>query len=147
VTFEERGVGAPAALHSWFYPGETYGVEFKYPRPELQHAAQSDYTSPAAAASAAIPPTTTEQVTTAPATEQTEPGTSAIVPEQEEVIVVQASPEESTDGADSNNNDSAQADVPDTLPQTAGNFAAIPLIGIVLLSGGFAALRFATIAG
>ena len=30
VTFEERRAGSPDAIHQWFYPGETSGVEFVY---------------------------------------------------------------------------------------------------------------------
>jgi hypothetical protein len=97
-----------------------------------------------AAASASIPQVTREQVTAAQPAEQSEPGTSASVLEQEEVIIALASPAGPTVGADASNSDSSQTDVADTLPQTAGNFAAIPLIGIVLLSGGFAARRVAT---
>jgi hypothetical protein len=33
--------------------------------------------------------------------------------------------------------------VQDTLPHTAGNFAMFPILGVILLSGGFTALRFA----
>lgn len=95
-----------------------------------------------------MPQAAIEQDLTAQAAEQSEPGTSPIFLEQEEVITALASPDEPADDADANddadNTDSAQLDAPDTLPQTAGNFAAIPLIGIVLLSGAFAALRFAT---
>jgi hypothetical protein len=29
--FDERPVGEPMALHSWFYPGETTGQQFLYP--------------------------------------------------------------------------------------------------------------------
>ena len=31
-TFWETSSGEPLALRSWFYPGDTYGVEFAYPR-------------------------------------------------------------------------------------------------------------------
>jgi len=31
VQFEERPVGSPEAIHSWFYPGEKTGWEFVYP--------------------------------------------------------------------------------------------------------------------
>jgi hypothetical protein len=34
VTFEERLSGSPEALHSWFYPGDTDGIEFVYPKSE-----------------------------------------------------------------------------------------------------------------
>jgi len=31
ITFAERPAGSPEAIHQWFYPGETTGVEFVYP--------------------------------------------------------------------------------------------------------------------
>ncbi len=31
-TFWERPQGEPMALRTWFYPGDTYGVEFLYPK-------------------------------------------------------------------------------------------------------------------
>jgi hypothetical protein len=31
VQFEERHSGSPAAIHSWFYPGDNTGWEFVYP--------------------------------------------------------------------------------------------------------------------
>src|SRR5579862_8634777 len=36
VTFDERPSGSPEALHKWFYPGDTYGFEFVYPKSEMQ---------------------------------------------------------------------------------------------------------------
>jgi hypothetical protein len=30
ITFEERPSGQPEAIHEWFYPGDTDGVEFVY---------------------------------------------------------------------------------------------------------------------
>ncbi|PWT86367.1 MAG: hypothetical protein C5B57_01195 [Blastocatellia bacterium] len=32
VLFEERAVGAPAAIKAWFYPGNTNGDELIYPK-------------------------------------------------------------------------------------------------------------------
>ena len=42
VTFEERPSGSPEALHKWFYPGETEGFEFVYPKSERQYAARAE---------------------------------------------------------------------------------------------------------
>ena len=36
VSFEERPSGEPEALHSWFYPGENYGVHFVYPKSTME---------------------------------------------------------------------------------------------------------------
>jgi hypothetical protein len=32
ILFEERRADQPQAIHAWFYPGETYGQEFVYPK-------------------------------------------------------------------------------------------------------------------
>lgn len=32
VTFSERPVDTPEAVHKWFYPGMRYGIRFVYPR-------------------------------------------------------------------------------------------------------------------
>jgi hypothetical protein len=34
LQFEEGPAGQPEALKAWFYPGESYGVEFEYPTQE-----------------------------------------------------------------------------------------------------------------
>jgi hypothetical protein len=32
MTFRERAAGQPEAIRAWFYPGDTYGQEFVYPK-------------------------------------------------------------------------------------------------------------------
>lgn len=32
IHFEERPSGSPEAIHSWFYPGDNFGLEFVYPK-------------------------------------------------------------------------------------------------------------------
>ena len=32
ITLEERSVGSPQAVQAWFYPGDTTGEEFLYPK-------------------------------------------------------------------------------------------------------------------
>src|ERR1700730_5429230 len=32
MPFEERRVGMPEAMHAWFYPGDSFGQEFVYPK-------------------------------------------------------------------------------------------------------------------
>jgi hypothetical protein len=32
ITFEERASGGPEAVKTWFYPGDSYGFEFRYPK-------------------------------------------------------------------------------------------------------------------
>lgn len=131
VTFDERPSGSPKALHGWFYPGDNYGVEFVYPKSEQRYAANSD--QPVMA-----PPAPEPRVQQA-AVEQAdlEPEPAAVA--EEEVIIAQAAPPADDLPAEY---ESAPA-LPTTLPQTAGNTPIIPLLGLALLSGGFAAIRFA----
>ena len=128
VTFEERPSGSPEALHKWFYPGENYGVQFVYKKPERQYVAQTEQP--------VTPPVPVEPPPPMQA-EPAPPSLPMVLDAKEELIFADTTPAppENTGAAD---RDAA----PDTLPHTAGNFALIPLIGLVLLSGGFIAIRF-----
>jgi hypothetical protein len=131
VTFDERPSGSPEALHKWFYPGDNYGFEFVYPKSETQLAVKSE--QPAAPAEAPTPPAlqqqeTVEQPKTGPAT----PETVSEERVEEEIVIAQVATAEAPESS-----------VQDTLPHTAGNFAMFPILGVMLLSGGFTAFRFA----
>jgi len=136
VTFSERPSGSPEALHSWFYPGETIGLEFVYPKTQQPLAAYDQpalmATTPAAAPKALPEP---------PAEHAPEDDTAerAMITE-DEVVIAQAAPAPTADDGESADNGMP---MPDTLPQTAGNFASIPLLGVALLAGGFTTIRFA----
>src|SRR5207248_6344609 len=82
VTFEERPSGSPEALHAWFYPGDTDGFEFVYPKSEQQYAAQSEQPAPAAAVPAAPQQVTTEQA--AAEQPESESPTPVVVGEEEQ---------------------------------------------------------------
>jgi hypothetical protein len=140
VTFEERPSGSPEALHAWFYPGDTTGVAFVYPKSETQLAAKSEEPPPAAMPLAPPQQAMTEQLAPEPAND--EPPAPVIVREQE-VIIAQALPVQADNAAPAET-DSAPTSLPDTLPQTAGNFASLPLLSVLLLTGGFTTIRFAT---
>jgi hypothetical protein len=43
--FSERPADSPVALHTWFYPGETTGLEFIYPTYEYRFGAESQASS------------------------------------------------------------------------------------------------------
>jgi len=45
VMFSETPAGTPAAIKAWFYPGDTIGDEFVYPRHEAMQIAQSTHQS------------------------------------------------------------------------------------------------------
>lgn len=129
LTFAERPSGSPEALHSWFYPGDNYGFEFVYKKSERQYFAQSE--EPEVTPATPAPPV--QMVVAKPA--DVEPQVPVVVGEEEVVVAAEAKPVPTED---------ADRDfTPAALPQTAGNFAMIPFLGIVLLSGGFTAIRFA----
>ena len=44
ITFEEAAPGSPEAVRAWFYPGDTYGHEFVYPKPEAVALAKANKT-------------------------------------------------------------------------------------------------------
>ena len=116
ISFEERPSGTPEALHSWFYPGDNYGVEFVYPKSTTQlAAANSQPATPAAPVAEAITPPTLPSEQQADAVQQ-----------QEQQIVAQQTPAQPI----------LMESVPASLPKTAGNFLALPLIGLGLLCGG-----------
>lgn len=140
VTFEERPSGSPEALHAWFYPGDTDGVEFVYPKSEQQFAARSEQPPAPAVARAPVAPDAPAATATAAPVENQTP--ERVVVREQEVIIAQAAPPPSADNgpADTDTQDST----PDTLPQTAGNFATFPLLGLGLMSCGITTVKFAT---
>ena len=135
VIFDERLSGSPVALRRWFYPGDTTGVAFVYPKSETQLAAKSEEPAPAAMPPAPLRQAMTEQPNGKPP--------APVIVREQEVIIAQALPVQAANAA-SAEKESVPTSLPDTLPQTAGNFASLPLLGVLLLSGGFATIRFAT---
>ena len=132
ISLEERPSGSPEALHSWFYPGDNYGVEFVYPKTEKQFADRSEPATPAAAPLLEPEPVPGPVPVMNAVAESSPLGTSVVT---EETVIITEDVVQSLD-------DSGLA-LPDTLPQTAGNSFAILLCGILLLSGGLTAVRFA----
>ena len=136
ITFSERPGGAPEALHHWFYPGETNGIEFIYPKSERQFEVAA---APAPAATPAAEPVSLPappQVETADRAEEPEP---PVIIDAQEATVVEA-PEAPAPVA-------ATDTPPETLPQTSSNIAILPFAGLALLFSGLAALRFAAARG
>ncbi len=137
ITFEERPVGSPEAVRTWFYPGENYGHDFVYPKPKATELAKANNTAVASM------PAELTQNTTMPTTTVQEPQVTAMrtaplkaqKPTEEEVDVIEvfAAPLEV---------DPEDQALPAQLPKTASN---VPLIGILgLLSIGAAlGLRWA----
>jgi hypothetical protein len=134
VTLEERAAGSPRALHTWFYPGDSCGFEFVYPKPQTQFGKPEQ---PESVPTPTAPPEAVEQDNAGLAT--------AVVPQEQEkeVVVAQVIPAAPADSSPSTEGESVPT-LADTLPKTAANFAMVPLLGIVLLSSGVTAVQFAT---
>jgi hypothetical protein len=44
ITFEEAPAGSPEAVKAWFYPGDEYGHQFVYPKPQAAALAKANNT-------------------------------------------------------------------------------------------------------
>jgi hypothetical protein len=122
LTFNERPAGTPEALKAWFYPGETFGQEFVYPKAQaIQLAKEVNepvLTMPSELAREITPPE-------APAPEPPpvealkEAPVAAVEPSGKEVEI-------------------AQVVTPPMLPETASFAPLIVLFGMLSLTLGFA---------
>jgi hypothetical protein len=122
LTFGERGAGSPEAIKAWFYPGETWGQEFVYPKKRALELAKI-VNEPVLAI-----PVETYTVSTLKNVR-----VAAVKPTGEEVPVtevVQLPPPTTV---------VAQA----SLPQTASSLPLFGLIGLLSLCAGFALLNLA----
>ena len=137
VNLEEREAGSPEALHSWFYAGDNWGLQFVYPKSEQHFADRSEPAAPAVQTAAAdLAPEIEPAPVPVVAAVETSPSESTIVP-AENFLLGDAAPAAPADSG------TTAPVLPETLPETAGNFAALPLLGLLLLSGGLVAVRFA----
>ena len=120
IHFEERPSGQPEAIHSWFYPGETAGVEFVYPRTRASQLAQQTkrpvLSMPDEQASSAAPTAQAPVV--------------AVTPSGEEIEVAQIVASEPVDVPQQASNDS--------LPKTASPIPLLGFLGVVSLAFGLA---------
>ena len=119
LTFKERGENQPEAIKAWFYPGETWGQEFVYPKKRAIELAKI-VNEPVLA-------TPVEITETLPVETLRAVPVAAIEPTGEEVpvaAVVEAPPE-------------AAPLVAENLPATASTMPLFALIGMVSLLAGF----------
>jgi hypothetical protein len=149
LTFYEMPGGGPEPIRSWFYPGDTIGQEFAYPKNRATEIAQathqkvpvlSAYNEPSATVPAPVE-------TPAPVVEpSTEAAPTTVAESEEPVTAPPPSPEAAAaepqpDAAPAPPPDEEQAATPPAtpsdstpaepkMPQTAGNTAAIGLIGL-----------------
>ncbi len=118
-TFWETPPGSYRALRMWYYPGDNYGQEFRYPK-HLQQVAMVTQTTTAEAQPAPPPPAASPEPAETPAAE---PAPAEQQPEQQPAEVAQntAPPAETP------------APAPAQLPKTGSLYPEIGLAGLALL--------------
>lgn len=124
MTFAERPGNAPNALKAWFYPGDTFGHEFVYPKARAVELAQVTHEAVPAIETEPAP---VEQLTTEPIFAET--------PEQKEVTVAEVFPTQppATERL-------APTATP-ALPKTASPVPVIAVLGVLSMGLAFALKR------
>jgi outer membrane biosynthesis protein TonB len=121
--FWETPPGNAKALRAWFYPGDNFGQEFRYPK----HLAMLASTAPA--------PPLQEPSTAAPPQPEPTPQPQAMTPEpQQQKLpeeIAQNSPPPTPEAAPQTQPHEEQT--PERLPKTASPYPLIGLIGLLLL--------------
>jgi hypothetical protein len=121
--FWEMPAGQPRAMRAWFYPGDSFGQEFAYPKSKSIEIAKITLTPvPAIAVEVAKE----EDLKTAPLVIVTEKGTET------PVVAVEAEPvpEPAAEVANAPQAAPVSEPVPETLPNTASQLPLIGLIGL-----------------
>ncbi len=126
ITFEERAAGAPEAVRAWFYPGDTFGHEFVYPKAKAVVLAKAN-NMPVASM-----PDELAANTTKPTKSMTEPHVMAMkqaplkaqMPAEGETEIAQAFPPPPS---------GAQTRMAANLPRTASTLPLVGLIGFLSL--------------
>ena len=131
VTFSERSGDNPDAIKAWFYPGDTFGVEFVYPKQRaIQLAMAANEPVPALAED-------TSDLKTAPIV--------AVTPDQKEVPVAEvietAPPAAQTVETAPVADNTTPAAAPAALPKTASTVPLIALLGLASLGVAFTLKR------
>ena len=121
IRFKERTAGSPEALKAWFYPGNTFGQEFVYPKARAieiaKEANEPVLTMPTELASELTPPP--EARTQVPPMELKEAPIAAVEPSGREIEIAQVIP-------------------PKELPKTASSLPLLGLLGLLSLGAGLA---------
>jgi LPXTG-motif cell wall-anchored protein len=119
LTFSERAAGTPEAIRAWFYPGQTWGQEFVYPKARAVELAKITHETvletPIELKDQAL-----ESFATAPV-DAVEPTGNVV----EKAQIVEPPPVEE-----------AKAVEPAALPQTASPVPLLGLVGLLMLGAG-----------
>lgn len=128
--FWETPPGTAKALRAWFYPGDNFGQEFRYPEHPVVLQAQA---SPAPAVSSPEAAPAPQQVTSAPASPAPSESATQTAPEQPEVAQNSPSAEPSPAAQPPAPAPREQQPQPRELPQTSSPYPMIGLGGAALL--------------
>jgi hypothetical protein len=128
MNFQERPANSPEALRAWFYPGDSFGQEFVYPKVEATELAVASHVMVPAAE--VTPTEKPEELMEAPVV--------AITPEREEVEIARAV-EPPPIAAPAPAPVAAAEPAPAELPKTASPIPLVALLGLssLGLAGGF----------
>ena len=126
-SFWETPPGVPKAIRAWFYPGDNFGQEFKYPKKLIAQLAS------------AVPVPVSESYREPEPAPAPSPAAAALAPApQPEATEPTPAPEPHPAPEASNNAAPAPQDSTNTLPHTASNIPLIAFLG--LASFGLAAM-------
>jgi hypothetical protein len=124
ITFGEASQGQPPAIKAWFYPGETHGLRFIYPKPEAVEIAKT-YNEPV--------PEMPKPVETPPAAKM-----NVIILALERAPVEAVAPDEQPEKYDAaafkDDSDSAGMEA-ENLPTTASQLPFLGILGMLSLLG------------
>jgi hypothetical protein len=121
-TMWETPAGYVAALKEWYYPGDNFGQEFRYPKSLRQiEIAQTIVTTPAPV----------QQVETATATQE-----QAQAEQQQETVIAQNTPPPPPPAVAEEPAPAPETPAPAVLPKTASAYPLIGFIGVLLLGLG-----------
>jgi outer membrane biosynthesis protein TonB len=131
--FYETPPGTARAMHAWFYPGDNFGQEFRYPKQLHQLEIAQVTPAPVRPPEPPPPPIVTQPETAPPPQQVTEQ------PKQEEpVVIAQNTPPPAPQATPAP--EPAAEPQPTQLPQTATPYPLVGLLGLVSLAG-YALLR------
>jgi len=118
LTFRERAAGSPQAIRAWFYPGESWGQEFVYPKTRAIELAKITHEP--------VLETPTELANEPLETFKTAPVETLQPSGEVEQAKVEPPPVEE-----------AKAVEPEALPKTASPLPLVGLVGLLTLGAGF----------
>jgi hypothetical protein len=132
ITFAERVSGSPEAIKGWFYPGDSYGHEFVYPKSKAVQLAKANNTAV---------PSMPDEMTPQTAKPASSVKDDSVVALKQTSLKVQKPNEDEVEVADVFEFPPAPSGAPSELPKTASQMPLVGLSGLLLI-GVALSLRF-----